>query len=46
MVRKMTDNGGEYHEPPYTEEEEAEFYRRFGGGPVSLHAYEGAFDHF
>ena len=28
-----------YEEPPYTEEEEMDFYRRVGGGPVSiLHA--------
>jgi hypothetical protein len=39
MVRKRTDNGGWYEEPPYTEEEEMDFYRRVGGGPVSiLHA--------
>ncbi len=24
------------HEPPYTEAEEDEFYRRVGGGPVSI----------
>jgi hypothetical protein len=30
MVRKMTDNGGRYHEPPYTEEEVADLYRRTG----------------
>lgn len=29
-------NGAEMHEPPYTEEEELEFYRRIGGGPVSI----------
>jgi len=40
MVRKLCDDGvSYYHEPPYTEEEEMEFYRRVGGGPVSiLHA--------
>jgi hypothetical protein len=43
MVRKISDNGGIYHEPPYTEEE-AESYRRVGGGPVSiLHASKTAF---
>lgn len=29
-------NGAEMHEPPYTEEEEMEFYRRIGGGPISI----------
>jgi hypothetical protein len=39
MVRKISDKGGVYHEPPYTEEEEADFYRRVGGGLVGiLHA--------
>lgn len=28
--------GFEMHEPPYTEEEEMEFYRRIGGGPISI----------
>lgn len=28
--------GFEMHEPPYTEEEELEFYRRIGGGPVAI----------
>jgi hypothetical protein len=32
MVRKRAENGGYYHEPPYTEEEEFEFYRRVAGG--------------
>jgi len=37
MVRLPTDDGkGFYHEPPYTEEEEADFYRRVGGGPVAI----------
>ena len=27
MVRKATENGGFYHEPPYTEEEELALYR-------------------
>ena len=31
MVRKMTDDGKGYcHEPPYTDEEEMDLYRRFG----------------
>jgi hypothetical protein len=25
------------HEPPYTEEEEMDFYRRIGGGPVTMY---------
>jgi hypothetical protein len=36
MVLKYTPNGIAYHEPPYTEAEEADFYRRVGGGPVSV----------
>jgi hypothetical protein len=36
MVRKYTPNGTPYREPPYTAAEEAEFYRRVGGGPVSV----------
>jgi hypothetical protein len=36
---KVTKGDHVYHEPPYTEEEEADFYRRVGDGPVSiLHA--------
>jgi hypothetical protein len=40
MVRKMTDKGGFYHEPPYTEEEEDMIYRGMDiDGPVTiLHA--------
>ena len=29
-------SGAEMHEPPYTEEEEMEIYRRIGGGPISI----------
>jgi hypothetical protein len=36
MVRKRDKKGGFYYEPPYTPEEEAEFYRRIGGGPVAF----------
>jgi hypothetical protein len=36
MVRRRTEKGGFYDEPPYTPDEEAEFYRRFGGGPVTF----------
>jgi hypothetical protein len=35
MVRKMDDLGGYYHEPPYTEEEIAEQWRRVSGGPIA-----------
>ena len=36
MVRKRTDDGkGWYHEPPYTEEEEDELYRRMDAGPFA-----------
>lgn len=36
MVRKMTDRGGEYHEPPYTGAEELELYLRMSPGPEGL----------
>ena len=36
MVRKKTKTGAEYHEPPYTPEEDADFYRRVGGGPLAF----------
>jgi len=37
MVRKLTDDGkGYYHEPPYTEEEEMDIYRRLDAGPVRI----------
>lgn len=35
MVRKISDKGGVYHEPPYTEEEELELYRRMDAGPFA-----------
>lgn len=39
MVRKKDELGGFYHEPPYTPEEERDFYRRVAGGPKTvLHA--------
>ena len=39
MVRVRDDLGGDFHEPPYTWEEEQDMYRRMGGGPVTiLHA--------
>jgi hypothetical protein len=36
MVVKVDKWGNRYHEPPYTKAEEAEFYRRIGGGPVTV----------
>jgi hypothetical protein len=36
MVVKFDKWGNRYHEPPYTKAEEAEFYRRIGGGPVTV----------
>lgn len=36
MVRKVADNGSAWHEAPYTEAEEEEFYRRFGQGVVQV----------
>jgi len=36
MVRRKTKFGGEYHEPPYTQEEIDDFYRRISGGPVAF----------
>jgi hypothetical protein len=36
MARRMDKLGGFYHEPPYTKEEEMDFYRRVGGGPNTV----------
>ena len=36
MVRRRDKKGEFYYEPPYTPEEEAEFYGRVGGGPVAF----------
>jgi hypothetical protein len=36
MVRRIAKNGYAWHEPPYTWEEEQDFYRRIGGGPVTV----------
>jgi hypothetical protein len=33
---KVKVGDGYFHEPPYTWEEEQEFYRRIGGGPKTL----------
>jgi hypothetical protein len=39
MVRRVGKDGGVWHEPPYTWDEEMDFYGRVGGGPVAiLHA--------
>jgi hypothetical protein len=37
-MAKMYNAKGEVvgHEPPFTEDEEDEFYRRVGGGPVAI----------
>jgi hypothetical protein len=31
MVKRYTKTGGIFHEPPYTEEEQLEMYRRMSG---------------
>jgi hypothetical protein len=36
MDLRYTPNGTPYQEPPYTPAEEAEFYRRMSGGPVTV----------
>jgi hypothetical protein len=36
MVVKVDKWGNRYHEPPYTKAEEEDFYRRTGGGPVTV----------
>jgi hypothetical protein len=35
MVRKTDDLGGHYHEPPYTDKEIDDFYKRIGNGPIA-----------
>jgi hypothetical protein len=40
MVRKYTKDGYPYDEPPYTEEELEDLYRRLDGGPVAI-VYSG-----
>ena len=35
-MRKTDEKGGFYHEPPYSREETADFYRRTGDGPVAF----------
>jgi hypothetical protein len=41
MVVKVDKYGNRYHEPPYTKAEEDEFYRRVGGGPVTVARPDG-----
>ena len=36
MVVKVDKYGNRIHSPPYTKAEEDEFYRRVGGGPVTI----------
>lgn len=37
MIKRVAENGSIYHEPPYTAEEEADFYRRIdNGGPITI----------
>jgi hypothetical protein len=36
MVRKFTDDGGEYVDPPYTQAEEDDMQRRMEKGPVTF----------
>jgi hypothetical protein len=36
MVKRTTPHGTTYHEPPYTPEEERDFYRRIAGGPITV----------
>lgn len=40
MIKRISDKGGIYHEPPYTEEEIADMYRRYTRGPMTIvHRY-------
>ena len=45
MVVKVDKHGNRYHEPPYAQAEEDEFYRRVGGGrllwPVQVVTVKG-----
>lgn len=36
MVTRVLPNGLVYHEPPFTTEEQIEFYRKFGGSPRAI----------
>jgi hypothetical protein len=35
MVFRKSDGGGGWHEPPYTKQDEREFYRRYNAGMAS-----------
>jgi hypothetical protein len=37
MVFVPDGRGGGWHEPPYTEEEEFDFYRRMNAGPMTFY---------
>jgi hypothetical protein len=37
MVFRRDKKGGGWHEPPYTPEEEMEFYRRMNAGPQTIY---------
>jgi len=36
VLKYVTKNGVRYHEPPYAKEQEAEFYRCVGRGPITV----------
>jgi hypothetical protein len=36
VVKYITPGGSRIHGPPYTQAEEDEFYRRIGGGPITI----------
>jgi hypothetical protein len=36
MIVKIDKHGNRIHGPPYTKAEKDEFYRRIGGGPVTV----------
>jgi hypothetical protein len=36
VLKFVTPNGGRVHGPPYTKEEEDDFYRRNGRGPITV----------
>jgi hypothetical protein len=45
VLKYVTKNGVRCHEPPYTKEQEAEFYRRVGGGPIPDNALKVVVPH-
>jgi hypothetical protein len=36
VIKYITKGGSRIHEPPYTKDEEREFYQRVGRGPVTV----------